>query len=165
MHVDLVSEAQHESLIDLLIELHGFYSESAPVSREIVHDHLIANLLAPSSPHQLVVAGTGGRVVVGLAVVTWVFSLVDFSAEKRKHCQLKELYVSSSHRSAGVGRALMSWVARTAMARGCNRIDWPVKAANTRGILFYEGLGAAQVRDRISFRLEGPALAKLAGRV
>jgi len=165
MYVDLVSEPQHESLIDLLVELHGFYNEGAFVSREMVRDHLIVNLLASNSPHQLVVAFTGDQTVVGLAAITWVYSLVDFASEQRKQCQLKELYVRSSHRSVGVGRALVSWVAGTAMAHGCRRLDWPVKAANTRGIAFYEDLGAERVLDRLSYRLQGPALTKLAGHV
>eukprot|EP01136_Pigoraptor_vietnamica_P032436 Opistho-1_new@596 len=99
MHVDLVSEAQHDSLIELLAELHAFYNEGARVPHELVREHLLGNLLAPGSPHQLVVASTDARTVVGLAAITWVFSLVDFAPEQRRHCQLKELYVKSGHRS------------------------------------------------------------------
>ena len=112
--------------------------------------------------HQLVVASTDARTVVGLAAITWVFSLVDFAPEQRKHCQLKELYVKSDHRSAGAGRALMAWVAARAIANGCHRIDWPVKATNARGIAFYEGLGAFRVVERLSYRLLEPALGELA---
>ncbi|GER11821.1 GNAT family N-acetyltransferase [Variovorax boronicumulans] len=162
MHVDLVSEAQHDSLIELLAELHAFYNEGARVPRELVREHLLGNLLAPGSPHQLVVASTDARTVVGLAAITWVFSLVDFAPEQRRHCQLKELYVKSGHRSAGAGRALMAWVAAQAIAKGCHRIDWPVKATNARGIAFYEGLGAFQVAERLSYRLLQPALGELA---
>ncbi|KQW63503.1 GNAT family N-acetyltransferase [Variovorax sp. Root411] len=163
MHVDLVAEAQHESLIDLLIELHGFYNEGRDVSREMVRDHLATNLLAAGSPHQLAVALTDDQTVVGFAAITWVFSLVDFTPEQRKQCQLKELYVRSTHRSTGTGKALMSWVAKRALTHGCHRVDWPVKAANTRGIAFYERLGATKVADRLSYRLPGPAMGKLAG--
>ncbi|MNX38715.1 putative acetyltransferase [compost metagenome] len=162
MHVDLVSEAQHDSLIELLAELHAFYNEGARVPHELVREHLLGNLLAPGSPHQLVVASTDARTVVGLAAITWVFSLVDFAPEQRRHCQLKELYVKSGHRSAGAGRALMAWVAAQAIAKGCHRIDWPVKATNARGIAFYEGLGAFQVAERLSYRLLEPALGELA---
>ena len=63
---------------------------------------------------------------------------------------------------AGVGRALMAWLARHAADQGCHRIDWPVKATNLRGIAFYEGLGARRVADRLSYRLVGPALGRLA---
>ena len=69
----------------------------------------------------------------------------------------------SSTRSRGIGSALMAWVARYAVENGCARIDWPVKATNARGIAFYQGLGATQVVDRLSYRLSGPGLSRLAG--
>ena len=75
---------------------------------------------------------------------TFVYSLVEPAADKRCHCQLKELYVRSTDRSRGAGRALMSWVAQYAFDNGCRRIDWPVKASNSRGIAFYEALGASR---------------------
>jgi hypothetical protein len=58
----------------------------------------------------------------------------------------------------------MSWVAQYALAHGCCRIDWPVKASNARGIAFYESLGARQVIERLSYRLSEPQLSELAGR-
>lgn len=163
MRVELVGQAQHESLIDLLCELHAFYNAGAVVPSETVREHLVQNLLAPASPQRLVVAVGDDGEVVGLAALTLVFSLVDFAVDQRKHCQLKELYVRASHRSQGAGRALMAWVAQYAIAQGCHRLDWPVKASNARGIAFYEGLGAARVVDRLSYRLSGVGLQQLAG--
>ncbi|UVH60402.1 GNAT family N-acetyltransferase [Variovorax paradoxus] len=162
MHVELVSEAQHESLTDLLCELHAFYNDGAKVSREAVREHLLGNLLAAGSPHRLAVASGDDGAVVGLAAISLVYSLVEFAPDRRKHCQLKELYVKASGRSNGAGRALMAWVARYAVENGCCRIDWPVKASNDRGISFYEGLGAGRVLDRLSYRLSEPQLSRLA---
>ncbi|MBS0428896.1 MAG: GNAT family N-acetyltransferase [Proteobacteria bacterium] len=162
MQVDLVGEPQHASLVDLLVELHAFYNEGTVAPRETVRAHLLDRLLAPGSPQQLAVASTDGHEVVGLAAFGFVHSLVDFDPALRRHCQLKELYVRAGHRSAGVGHALMAWLARHAATHGCHRIDWPVKATNLRGIAFYEGLGAQRVPDRLSYRLVGPALGALA---
>ena len=162
MRIDLVTESRHQSLIDLLCELHAFYNGGAAVARELVAEHLLANLLADRSPHRLVVASNADGVVLGLAAITLVYSLVDFAPDKRRHCQLKELFVRSSARSQGVGHALMSWVARHAIENGCLRIDWPVKASNARGIAFYESLGAERVAERLSYRLSEPKLRELA---
>ncbi|MEJ8849211.1 GNAT family N-acetyltransferase [Variovorax rhizosphaerae] len=93
-------------------------------------------------------------------MLTW--SLVEPTPEQRRHCQLKELFVRSSERGLGVGKAIMTWVAQYTVDYGCRRIDWPVKATNARGIAFYEGLGARQVVERLSFRLSEPGLGKLA---
>jgi ribosomal protein S18 acetylase RimI-like enzyme len=162
MRVDLVSEPQHESLIDLLRELHSYYHEDSTVSRELVREHLLENLLATASPHRLVVASSDDGNVIGLAAISLVYSLVEPAIDTRKHCQLKELYVRSSARGQGAGKALMCWVARYAFDQGCRRIDWPVKASNSRGIAFYESLGAERVADRLSYRLSANALSRLA---
>jgi GNAT superfamily N-acetyltransferase len=162
MHIGFVSPAQQESLVDLLCEVNAYYNPDAPAGRDVVRDHAVRNLLSPGSPHRVVVATTPGDQVIGLAAIALVHSFVEPEPGRRSHCQLKELYVSASRRSGGVGRALMAWVAAYAQERGCHRIDWPVKAGNAKGIAFYKGLGATQVEDRLAFRLAGQAVARLA---
>ena len=149
-------------MIGLLAEIHAYYNDGAVISHEIIREHLLGNLLSPISPHRLAVFSHDDGFVAGFAAITFVYSLVDFTPEKRKHCQLKELYVRSSMRSNGIGHALMSWVARHAMENGCHRIDWPVKAANAKVIAFYKSIGAEQVVDRLSFRLSEPEVGILA---
>ena len=162
MQVDLVSPPQHESFVDLLCELHAYYNEGSSVPRGTVRSHLLDNLLGADSPLRLVVAYEDDGQVLGFAAITLTYSLVEPMPEQRRHCQLKELYVRSSARSLGVGKAVMAWVARYAADHGCRRIDWPVKATNARGIAFYKGLGAQQVTERLSFRLSEPSLGELA---
>lgn len=162
MHIEPVSPRHHESLIDLLCELHGYYNDGASIARESVRSHLFDNLLAAASPLQLVAACDDDDRVVGFAALSLVWSLVEPGVGKRRQCQLKELYVSASARGQGAGEALMAWVARHAAQHGCGRIDWSVKASNARGIAFYERLGARLVEDRLSYRLSGQALAGLA---
>lgn len=162
MRVDLVSQPQYESLVELLCELHTYYNESSSVPREMVRTHLVDNLLGPDSPLRLVVACKDVGRVLGFAAISLTYSLVEPTPEQRRQCQLKELYVRSSERSLGVGKAIMSWVAQYAADNGCCRIDWPVKATNARGISFYKGLGAQQVVERLSFRLSEPSLGELA---
>ncbi len=163
VRVDLVSAPQHESLVDLLCELHAYYHSGASVPRDLVRSHIVDTLVAADSPLRLVVAADVAGTVLGFAAISLTYSLVDPTPDKRRHCWLKELYVRSSHRSLGVGRALMAWVARYAVEHGCARIDWPVQAANARGQAFYEGLGATQVVERLSYRLSEPGLSRLAG--
>ncbi|OYT91262.1 MAG: GNAT family N-acetyltransferase [Burkholderiales bacterium PBB3] len=162
MRVDLVSQPQYDALVELLCELHTYYNEGSCVSQEMVRSHLIDNLLGTDSPLRLVVAYDDVGRVFGFAAISLTYSLVDPTPEQRRHCQLKELYIRSSQRSRGVGSAIMSWVAQYAAANGCRRLDWPVKATNSRGISFYEGLGAQQVVERLSFRLSEPRLGELA---
>lgn len=161
MQISLVSPSQWESFTDLLIELYAYYHEGAIVSRPVVESHLHENLLSADSPLRLAVAARSDGTVVGFAAVALLYSLVEPMPEKRRQCLMKELFVSSSQRSRGVGRALMAWVAQFAVENGCCRIDWPVDAANQNGISFYERLGAARVQNRLSYRLSGPSLISL----
>jgi GNAT superfamily N-acetyltransferase len=164
VRVELASQLHHESLVELLCELHSYYNEGSSVPHGLVQSYLVECLLAPTSALQLVVATQEHSQVVGFAAISLTYSLVEPTPDKRRHCWLKELYVRSSSRSLGVGKALMSWVAQYALSHGCSRIDWPVKATNATGIAFYESLGARQVVDRLSFRLSEPGLSELAGR-
>ncbi|MBM5573038.1 GNAT family N-acetyltransferase [Deefgea sp. CFH1-16] len=162
MRVELVSEAQHESLVDLLLELHTFYNDGSELSRLVVQEHLLQNILAPMSPLRLVVACSDEGTVVGFAAMTLTYSLVDPMPEKNRQVQLKELYVLSGRRCLGVGKAILAWVAQYALDNGCCRVDWPVKSSNTQGISFYESLGAERVTERLSYRLDGLRLRALA---
>jgi len=164
MRVGLVLPPQHDSLVDLLCELHTYYNEASSVAPAMVRSYLVEDLLAPHSGLQLVVAHDELQHVAGFAAIALTYSLVEPHPDRRRHCWLKELYVRAAHRGTGVGEALMAWVAQYAVENNCCRIDWPVKASNTRGIAFYEGLGGKLLEDRLSYRLEGPALTGLATR-
>jgi GNAT superfamily N-acetyltransferase len=157
MRIDLVSQPQYASLVELLCELHAYYNEGSSVPLEMVRSHLIENLLGPDSPLRLVVACDDLGEVLGFAAISLTYSLVEPSPEQRRQCQLKELFVRSSARNQGAGKAIMSWVAKYAADHGCCRIDWSVKATNAKGISFYKALGAQQVVDRLSFRLSEPS--------
>jgi GNAT superfamily N-acetyltransferase len=164
MRVALVTESQHESLVELLREVHSYYNPGSAVPHDLVRSYLVNHLLAVDSPLRLVVGSHDGEQVIGFAAISLTYSLVEPTPDKRRHCWLKELYVRSSERNIGAGTALMSWVARYAVEHGCSRIDWPVKASNARGIAFYERLGAKQVADRLSYRLSELELRSLASK-
>jgi ribosomal protein S18 acetylase RimI-like enzyme len=161
MRVSLLAPQQYESMVTLLCELNVYYNEASPASREAVRDHLVKNLLAFSSPLRLVVATNQDNCVLGFAAIYFVHSLIEPAPEQHRQCVLKELFVGSSTRSQGVGKALMKWVAKFALEEGCCRIDWPVNAANRRGISFYESLGAERLAERLSYRLSSPSLSCL----
>jgi len=159
-----IGPSQHESFIDLLLELHAYYVDPPTATRADARAHLLTHLLDPSSPMYLAVAADENGQVIGFAALVLLYSLVEPGPEDRRQCVMKELYVRSACRGMGVGEALVRWAAKYAVDHGCGRMDWNVKASNHRGIAFYESLGGVQVEDRLSFRLSRPALEALAGR-
>ena len=75
---------------------------------------------------------------------------------------LEDLYVPPRHRRAGIGRALLTHIARLAVARGYGRVEWSALEWNTPALDFYEGVGAKRLHDWYVHRLDGKALQRLA---
>jgi ribosomal protein S18 acetylase RimI-like enzyme len=164
VHVALITPENHESFVHVLHELHLHYNPASTVSRRTVQRHLLENLLGRNSPIQLVVATNQENSVTGFAAIVMLHSLTEPEPNVKDQCLLKELFVSKAHRSSGVGRALMAWVARNAAERGVSRIDWSVQAANTPAKAFYEKLGAQFIQDRLSYRLSRASIEQLASK-
>ena len=162
MQIAFVAESQHEALVDLMHEMCVFYSEEDPVSRDDVRSNLIDNLLAPGSALRLVAAIDDEHRAIGFAAIALLHSLVDPAPQRRGQLLLKELFVHGPRRGQGVGRALMAWVARHALEHGCARMDWHVSASNRQALSFYRSLGAVHVAGRLSYRLTGDYMARLA---
>lgn len=55
---------------------------------------------------------------------------------------LDDLYVDDEMRSQGAGTALMTHLAQIAKENDCTHLAWNADAQNTRGLRFYERLGA-----------------------
>jgi GNAT superfamily N-acetyltransferase len=76
---------------------------------------------------------------------------------------LEDLYVRPEMRGRGIGRALLSHLARLAVERGCGRLEWWVLDWNEPAIRFYRSLGAQPMDDWTVFRVADDALRHLAG--
>jgi GNAT superfamily N-acetyltransferase len=75
---------------------------------------------------------------------------------------LEDLYVQPHARGRGIGRALLSHLARLAKERGCGRVEWAVLDWNEPAIRFYQGLGAVPMNEWTVFRATGDVLDRLA---
>jgi GNAT superfamily N-acetyltransferase len=77
---------------------------------------------------------------------------------------LEDLYVKPHARGKGAGFALLTELARIAVARGCGRVEWAVLDWNAPSIRFYEKLGAVALNEWTTFRLTSEPLKILAAR-
>jgi GNAT superfamily N-acetyltransferase len=75
---------------------------------------------------------------------------------------LEDLFVRPEARGLGAGKLLFAYLARTALERGCARLDWAVLDWNEPSIGFYRGLGAIAQDEWTTYRLDGAALEQLA---
>jgi GNAT superfamily N-acetyltransferase len=80
----------------------------------------------------------------------------------RRSLWLEDLFVRPEHRGAGIGRALLTELARIARDRQCGRFEWAVLDWNQSAIRFYEALGAVVLPDWRIARVTGAALERLA---
>ncbi|WP_267394710.1 MULTISPECIES: GNAT family N-acetyltransferase [unclassified Sphingomonas] len=77
---------------------------------------------------------------------------------------LEDLYVTPATRGRGVGTALLRHLAGIAVDRDCGRFEWSVLDWNADAIAFYRAMGAVGQEEWTVQRVEGVALARLAGR-
>lgn len=75
---------------------------------------------------------------------------------------LEDLFVLPEYRRRGIGKALLSYLAHLAVARGCARLEWSVLDWNSPAIAFYQSLGASILPDWRICRLTGAQLNHLA---
>lgn len=80
----------------------------------------------------------------------------------RRGLYLEDLFVLPAYRHRGVGRRLLSHLARLAVERKCGRMEWWVLDWNEPAIRFYKSIGAVPMDDWTVYRLGGDALARLA---
>ena len=74
---------------------------------------------------------------------------------------LEDLFISEAHRGKGYGKALFAYLAKIALERGCERLDWWCLDWNRNSIDFYTRLGAVPMSDWTVYRLGTEAMKKL----
>lgn len=75
---------------------------------------------------------------------------------------LEDLFVFPRFRGQGLGRLLLSRLARIAVDRGCGRLEWAVLDWNVDAIRFYQSVGAQAMTEWTVNRVTGDALRALA---
>lgn len=74
---------------------------------------------------------------------------------------LEDLFVDETCRGKGLGHAMFACLAKIAVERGCERLDWWCLDWNTSSIAFYERMGARPMSDWTVYRVDGPRLLEL----
>jgi GNAT superfamily N-acetyltransferase len=126
----------------------------------VANEGLLREGLFGSRPYAEVVLASLNGEPVGFALFFHNFS----TFLGRPGIYLEDLYVRPEARGHGVGRQVLTWLAATAVSRGCGRLEWAVLDWNEPSIRFYRNLGAVPLNDWTTYRVTGPALNQLAGR-
>ncbi len=128
-------------------------------SEVVMTEELLATGLFGKHPYaEVLLAEEDGR-PVGFALFFHNFS----TFLGRPGLYLEDLFVLPDQRGGGIGRMLLTRLARIAVERGCGRLEWAVLDWNRDAISFYERLGARPNSEWTVYRLTGEALTGLAG--
>ena len=75
---------------------------------------------------------------------------------------LEDLYISPNYRGLGYGKSLLKRLAKIAVERGCERLDWQCLDWNKPSIDFYLSLNASPMEEWTTYRLSHDNLKKFA---
>jgi GNAT superfamily N-acetyltransferase len=157
IQVRRATQADGQTFLALVRSL-AEYEKLDPPSPE-AEQRLLADTFGARPRLELLIAEQDGR-AVGYAVFFETYS--SFLALPSLY--LEDLFVVTEARGAGAGKAVMRWLAREAIRRGCGRFEWQVLDWNRLAIDFYERLGAEHLAAWETYRLTGEALQRLADR-
>lgn len=118
----------------------GAFSGILQTSEEKIHKTIFA-----TRPFSYVLFAEHADRAVGFALYGFRYS----SFAGQPSIWLDDLYVDEGMRSQGAGAALMNYLAQVvAKNNDCTHLAWTVDARNTRGLKFYDRLGAKLTEQR-----------------
>lgn len=156
IRIEPASPADVPMILTLIKELAEFEKLAHEVTAT---EAQVREALFGAKPGAEVVMARIGDEVAGFALYFHNFST--FLA--RPGIYLEDLYVRQKFRGQGAGEALLRHLAKTALARGCGRLEWSVLDWNQRAIDFYKSLGAVPMNEWTIYRVTGPSLVALGG--
>lgn len=130
--------------------------ERQPGAVLIDEDTLIRDGFGPQPKFRSLIAEWGGQ-PVGYALFFDIYSTL-----KGPGIFLEDLFVREAFRGRGIGKALLSEVARIARLEGSYALRWEVFAWNEPAIKFYKSLGAEFFDEWKQVLLQSDALTRLA---
>jgi len=122
-------------------------------------EQLARDLFGPRPAIEALLVEADGRVV---AFALYFHNYSSFLTKRGLY--LEDIFVLPEYRQGGIGKALLSAVAKVATERGCGRLEWSVLDWNESAIGFYRSLGASVLPDWRICRVVGEQMRALADR-
>ena len=157
--MDITIVPARESDVPVILQMIKGLAEYERLSHQVVatEDSLRETLFGPRPAAEVVLAYHRDE-PIGFALFFHNYS----TFMGRPGLYLEDLFVRPAQRSHGIGRALLSALARIAQERGCGRMEWAVLDWNEPALRFYQSLGARQLNEWIVHRLTPVEIEKLA---
>jgi GNAT superfamily N-acetyltransferase len=141
--------------VPVLLRLIRALAAYEKLSHEVVaSEAVIRHALFGATPLAEAVLGCVGGEPVAFALFFRTFS----TFRGAPGLYLEDIFVESRWRGRGFGKRLFAHLTETALARGCDRLEWAVLDWNEPALGFYRSLGA---RPRVGWTVYGLAAAGL----
>lgn len=148
------ADARDASL--LLTLIHEFAEfERLPV--KVTREDLLRDGFGPQPKFHALITEWNGT-AIGYAMFFESYSSFDGCTA----IYLEDVYVRSSHRGKGIGRAVIAHLAALAVKENYSSVRWQVLDWNAPAIEFYRNLGAELLDDRKVFALRREAMLRMA---
>ena len=144
-----------ETIATLIREL-AVYEKLEDQARATAED-LRRHLFGDRPAAEVILAEVEGK-PVGFALFFPTFS----TFRGQPGLYLEDIFVRPENRGQGIGKALLSTIARIAVDRGCGRLEWAVLDWNAPAIAFYQARGAVPMDEWTVYRVADSALLALA---
>ena len=139
--------------------IHGLAEfEHAPEQCTVVESQVSAALFGSSTTLKAHIAEVDGDVA---AMALWFLNFSTWDGVEGVY--LEDLYVRPRFRRLGLGRELLTALARECVDNGYTRLSWAVLNWNTDAVALYESVSAQPQGEWTTYRLSGRGLAELAG--
>ncbi|MCY7334682.1 MAG: GNAT family N-acetyltransferase [Chamaesiphon sp.] len=144
-------------IFELILGLAAYeqLSDRVTGNTELLRSHLFGDL-----PCAEAIVAEFDRQVVGFGLFFPTYST--FLTQPGIH--LEDVFVQPEYRRQGIGKALMTSIAKIAHERGCGRLEWSVLEWNQNAIEFYQSLGATVLPDWKTCRMTAETLASIAAK-
>lgn len=153
----IVREAREEDTSTILEFINQLASYEKLLHEVVATEDLLRESLFIQKHARVLLAEYDER-PVGFALYFFNFS----TFVGRPGLYLEDLFVYPEMRGHGIGKALLSSLARIAIEKGCGRFEWSCLDWNEPSINFYKSLGAIPMQDWTIYRMTGEALINLA---
>ena len=147
-----------EKDVGLILDFIKSLAEYEKMSDQVVADEqLLTEWIFKKNKAEVLFALEDGK-EVGFALFFSNFS----TFLGRAGIYLEDLFVKPEFRGHGHGKALIKELAKTAIDRGCGKLEWSCLDWNKPSIDFYLSLGAEPMDEWTTYRIAGETLDKLA---
>ncbi|MDG0798795.1 GNAT family N-acetyltransferase [Pectobacterium punjabense] len=155
--VELCPPEEWEPMVKIFTEMEEHYYGKGIIQEPLMKNYLRKYLFNQLSGTLVIRAYCDNR-ISGLACCSILFPSPRYSSQ----LHIKELYVSQSDRSKGIGKHMMHFIAGLALEQECLSLSWNAEKSNPSANRFYQSLGARINDNIVSYYLHGESLSKLA---